>query len=99
MIVHPDNPVEAFTSTNVVEIYIRSNPILEPVQPGGANSPGASICGVIRQEMMSGDIYSVDRAYRSGDAVLYLAPDPDAMLEGNFGRSSGDRLYPTAVAK
>jgi hypothetical protein len=82
MIVHPDNPVDAFTSTDVENIYAGRTRSWSNLNPSDAAVTGRIHVWVYPA---GNDVMEVFAALfgnaDQGDAVLYLAPHPDAMLQ------------------
>jgi hypothetical protein len=82
VIVHPDNPVAALSQEDLIDIYYGSIRFWSQYNPAGA-----AVTGRIRlwTYPTGSDIQDIFAAITGsdiqGDAVLYLAPDPAAMLE------------------
>jgi hypothetical protein len=81
-IVHPDNPVEVLTQSNLVDIYagvVRSWSRFNPA--GGGVTGRIHIWGYPTDSDLSEIFTALTANTGQHDAVLFFAPDPQAMLE------------------
>ncbi|MEN4041801.1 MAG: hypothetical protein ROW39_05610 [Anaerolineaceae bacterium] len=82
MIVHPDNPVESLTLANIIDIYSGAATNWEKIDPSSVPMTGRIHPWVYPDGNDVMDIFiSLTAGPLQQDAVLYLAPDPQAMID------------------
>jgi hypothetical protein len=81
-IVHPDNPVEVLTQSNLVDIYAGAVRSWSRFNPSGSGVTGRiHIWGYPTGSDLSEIFTGLIADTGQHDAVLFFAPDPQAMLE------------------